>query len=489
LLAAAPVLAGGVYNPPKAGSGSVTSITCGAGLSGGTITTSGTCLVPGGGITNAMLVGTDITTVGALASGSIANGFGSIATANTVVTTNATAATSSSTGALLATGGLGVGGAIWGGTYGAFTGTTLPTPAAGTIAIGGEAAVPTMSTNGEAAMFITSTTGGISLMGKGSTSDFTLYNSVGQATCTVANGGTILSCKALDVTGLTAPSNGLYISGTNTLGVRGAASLAFIASAANQMDYNVATAGTWTIAAPTTINTGANTNVLINGWGVSSTYNAIGLNGSIGATAGTTIASGATGDSSMYFGVPSTFTYLWRINNATIMNLSATELAPQVDNAIQLGDGTHRISTIFGNNLTSNGTITFAGVTTGTNADFVCMAAGGVLTLQTTACTISSMRFKNLIGDYKLGGALDTVAKLEPIVFTMKPMEEPNRDPNYDRPQIGLSAENVAAIEPRCAIYEDDMKTPKSYRQECLIAVLVAAVQAQQREIEALKAR
>ena len=130
----------------------------------------------------------------------------------------------------------------------------------------------------------------------------------------------------------------------------------------------------------------------------------------------------------------------------------------------------------------------FPGVTTGTNADFVCMAAGGVLTLQTTACTISSMRFKNLIDGYRFG-ALDTLTRLEPIVFTMKPMEKPNPDANYDRPQIGLSAENVAAIEPRCAIYEDDGVTPKSYRQECLIAVLVAGMQAQQREIEALKAR
>jgi len=33
------------------------------------------------------------------------------------------------------------------------------------------------------------------------------------------------------------------------------------------------------------------------------------------------------------------------------------------------------------------------------------------------------------------------------------------------------------------------MKTPKSYRQECLIAMLVRAVQEQQREIAQLKAR
>lgn len=62
------------------------------------------------------------------------------------------------------------------------------------------------------------------------------------------------------------------------------------------------------------------------------------------------------------------------------------------------------------------------------------------------------MRFKNLIGDYAAGGALDTIERLDPIVFTMKRDKKPNADANYERPQIGLSAENVAAIEPRCAI-------------------------------------
>lgn len=135
----------------------------------------------------------------------------------------------------------------------------------------------------------------------------------------------------------------------------------------------------------------------------------------------------------------------------------------------------------------TNATIKLTGITTGANADFLCLSATSVVLLQTSACTISSMRFKNLIGPYH-DDPLATVAKLEPIAFTMKPGGRPNPDWNYDKPQIGLSAENVAAIEPRCAVYEDDGTTPKSYRQECLIAVLVAGMQAQQREIAALKA-
>jgi hypothetical protein len=87
------------YNPGTGGNGSgtVTSITCGTGLSGGTITTSGTCLVPGGGITNAMLagsiaasklVGTDIATVGALSAGSIVSGFTTPAAGSPVMAAN-----------------------------------------------------------------------------------------------------------------------------------------------------------------------------------------------------------------------------------------------------------------------------------------------------------------------------------------------------------------------------------------------------------------
>jgi hypothetical protein len=132
--------------------------------------------------------------------------------------------------------------------------------------------------------------------------------------------------------------------------------------------------------------------------------------------------------------------------------------------------------------------ITVTGVTTGTNADFLCLSSGGVILLQTSACTISSLRFKNLIGSVEPADSLNRIVDLRPIAFTMKPGERPNADWNYDKPQIGLSAENVATTMPKCAIYEQDGKTPKSYRQECVIAELVGGMQAQQREIEALKA-
>jgi len=148
--------------------------------------------------------------------------------------------------------------------------------------------------------------------------------------------------------------------------------------------------------------------------------------------------------------------------------------------------GATTTSTVAATTLSSSSTTTFSGVTTGTNANFVCMAAGNVLTLQGSACTISSLRFKTDVELY-LDAALPAVRALHPVAFNMKPISPPSPDPNYGNRQIGLLAENVAAVDPRMAVYEADGKTPKSYRQEAVIALLVKAIQEQQQEITKLR--
>jgi hypothetical protein len=77
---------------------------------------------------------------------------------------------------------------------------------------------------------------------------------------------------------------------------------------------------------------------------------------------------------------------------------------------------------------------------------------------------------------------------LQPVSFTLADGAT-NVDRNAARPQRGLIAEQVAAADPQLAVYEQDLQTPKSYRQEALIAALIGAVRAQQAEIGALKAR
>ena len=115
------------------------------------------------------------------------------------------------------------------------------------------------------------------------------------------------------------------------------------------------------------------------------------------------------------------------------------------------------------------------------------MAAGGVLTLQTSACTISSLRFKDVLGELSPDRMVADIMALHPLEFKMKRPIEPNADPNYERPQIGLIAENVASVDPRLSIYDDDMKTPKSYRQEGVIAALIVTAQSQEAQIRHLQ--
>lgn len=141
-------------------------------------------------------------------------------------------------------------------------------------------------------------------------------------------------------------------------------------------------------------------------------------------------------------------------------------------NSTNIGTGTNTGTLTLGNASNTGKTI-LAGISTGTNADFLCLSAGGVVLLQSTACTISSARFKKDIVPVSDKSSLADVLKLTPVSFTMK---ETNRDPNAAHPQIGLLAENVAEVDPNLAVFEDDMKTPKSYRQESVIARLVGAI-------------
>jgi hypothetical protein len=143
-------------------------------------------------------------------------------------------------------------------------------------------------------------------------------------------------------------------------------------------------------------------------------------------------------------------------------------------------------STVTIGNSGNTGKTVLAGISTGTAADTVCLTSGGVVILQAAACTISSLRFKDDVTDHE-GSAVPEIAKMEVADFNLKPTG--NRDPNANSRQTGLIAENIAQVAPECAIYEDDMKTPKSYRQECVIALLVKGMQEQSREIAHLKHR
>ena len=136
--------------------------------------------------------------------------------------------------------------------------------------------------------------------------------------------------------------------------------------------------------------------------------------------------------------------------------------------------------------VTVAGQLTVSGLTTGTNADFACVTAGLQFLIQSSACTISSLKFKEAVAPM-VKPALPIIRKLSVDSYRLKETAPANRDPNARSTQYGLIAENIAKVVPECAIYEDDMKTPKSYRQECVIALLVKGLQEQQAEIQELR--
>ncbi len=160
-------------------------------------------------------------------------------------------------------------------------------------------------------------------------------------------------------------------------------------------------------------------------------------------------------------------------NGGLTVNGGAVNLNSSSNFAVNVATGSSTGTVTIGNSSNPGKTV-LAGISTGTNADFACLSSGGVVLLQSSACTISSLRFKKDVRDADNKKALDQILSVQPINFEMKAQD--NRDPNYATRQTGLSAESVARIMPECSIYEDDMKTPKSWRQECVIAKLVGAV-------------
>jgi hypothetical protein len=148
--------------------------------------------------------------------------------------------------------------------------------------------------------------------------------------------------------------------------------------------------------------------------------------------------------------------------------------------ALTVGDASQAGSTLVLQCGSNNGCITLSGVSTGTNADFLCLSAGGVILLQSSACTISTQKFKE-----NLAPLLDasSIMDLKVEHYLLNEPGPVNKDPNFYHEQVGLVAENVAQVLPDCTIYENDMKTPKSYRPECITAYLVKIAQDHQREL------
>lgn len=189
--------------------------------------------------------------------------------------------------------------------------------------------------------------------------------------------------------------------------------------------------------------------------------------------------------SDMVLSRPSTATGLGDGANFTLQDAStSTGLTLEYGGTVS----TFRVGGTVLAQFSSAGVPTFPHVTTGTSADYACFASGGVLILQTSVCVSSMRSLKEAIRP-ATAAETDSILHLPSEVFRFKATKPANPDPNATALQAGVIADEVAKYVPLCAIYKDDMKTPKSYRPECLTSLLMAQVQKQAREIAKLEAR
>ncbi len=101
----------------------------------------------------------------------------------------------------------------------------------------------------------------------------------------------------------------------------------------------------------------------------------------------------------------------------------------------------------------------------------------------TLGCLASSGRFKNIIGRLSPNESLSIVSQFSGAVFTKKLDDGGDSDPNE---QIGLIAEEVAAIDPRLVAYGTDGKV-RGVRYAQDMAIYAGAIQALEARIKTLE--
>lgn len=128
--------------------------------------------------------------------------------------------------------------------------------------------------------------------------------------------------------------------------------------------------------------------------------------------------------------------------------------------------------------VTMPGLASSSAATTGT----VCWTtATGNLTVDTTlACLASTLKVKKNVASLDIG--LDAVLHMRPVSYDLKP----EFNPEHLGHQVGLIAEEVGKIDQRL-IAVDDNGEPRGVRYMQLTAVLVKAIQDQQKQIRALQ--
>ncbi|USN87538.1 MAG: tail fiber domain-containing protein [Candidatus Nomurabacteria bacterium] len=122
--------------------------------------------------------------------------------------------------------------------------------------------------------------------------------------------------------------------------------------------------------------------------------------------------------------------------------------------------------------LTVDGTVGLSGLSTGAGAGALCLSSSSeiVYLAGSSACSVSSERFKHSITSLGSDSGLAELMKLRPVSF------EYNDNIGIYGEQVGFIAEEMDKIDPRLVIYEEPNK-PFSVKYENITAILTKGVQ------------
>jgi len=236
---------------------------------------------------------------------------------------------------------------------------------------------------------------------------------------------------------------------------------------------------------------GNNVAIGLNALGVQNGAGATAGNVGVGFNAGDKITTGA--NNTVIGGSVGSLTLVSGASNILIGVSSAIDTAASnTSNSIRIGGTGGAWVDVTGSNTVSTASTKARGIwnmpdlassssaTTGT----VCWTtATGLLNVDTTvACLASLEEMKDKHGD--IDNALDLVEKIKPFWFTWK--KDTPEYPGDKHEQPGMGAHQVESVDTRLVAYTPDGKL-KGVRYQEMTAVLVKAIQEQQKEIEKLK--
>ncbi|MBI2097878.1 MAG: tail fiber domain-containing protein [Candidatus Vogelbacteria bacterium] len=435
----------------------------------------------GGGIT-----GSSLTSVGALAAGSIGGSFGAINIGSNALTAGAGAFSSLTDSGTLSVTGLA--------TLGQASSTRLSV--IDQIYIGSSAT----STFQSSTTGTSSLQGFLNVLGTNSTSTFSgalAAGLTGSATSTAASGLNLGSgCFAINGVCVGGGSGGVSLSAANTWTALQTFSAGTLSTASSTFSSNLHVAGVFNASSTLLLDSSrvsflnsATTTIKNNvpfAWTIATTTNG-GASSTllrIDTTSGSeqVVVGSGYGSSDVIIGAVGKTTNLVFEESSTIHGQGTNTLTfgtagDKINFAVNTGFGT----TTPWKPLSVTGGVSFVSLTsTSTPGDSLCLSNLNEVTLRTanTCTAASSIRFKQEAASLTAASGLTEIMALNPVSFSYTPdyLGSFTHNANWNGQQVGFIAEEVQKIDPRL-ITIDATGQPDTVRYQNLTAVLTKAVQ------------